>query len=100
MKEKPIVHQTQSRFWSCARPEGRLSKTPEESSAGGGAGRWSAKRKMSVILELLRGMDLDAASRKHRVTIATLTEWRDRFHSGGEANETVRRKSTMRRSEG
>ncbi len=40
---------------------------------------------MSVILELLRGMDLEAASRKHRVTIATLTEWRDRFLAGGEA---------------
>ena len=63
----------------------RATEQAPESSAGGGAGRWSAKRKMSVILELLRGMDLEAASRKHRVTIATLTEWRDRFLAGGEA---------------
>ena len=67
MKEKPNVHQAQS-------------------SPVGGAGRWSAKRKLSVILELLRGLDLEAASRKHRVTIATLTEWRDRFLAGGEAS--------------
>ena len=53
--------------------------------AAGGAGRWSSKRKLSVILELLRGADLESTSRKHRVTIATLTEWRDRFLAGGEA---------------
>ena len=44
-----------------------------------------AKRKASVVLELLRGADLEATSRKHRVTIATLTQWRDRFLAGGEA---------------
>jgi len=43
------------------------------------------KRKASVVLELLRGADLEATSRKHRVTIATLTQWRDRFLAGGEA---------------
>jgi transposase-like protein len=40
---------------------------------------------MSVILELLRGADLEAMSRKYRVTVATLTEWRDRFLVSGEA---------------
>lgn len=49
---------------------------PESSRAG--AGRWSAKRKVSVVLELLRGADLESTSRKYRVTAATLTEWRDR----------------------
>jgi transposase-like protein len=34
---------------------------------------------------LLRGADLESTSRKHRVTIATLTQWRDRFLAGGEA---------------
>jgi transposase-like protein len=29
--------------------------------------------------------DLESTSRKHRVTAATLTEWRDRFLAGGEA---------------
>jgi len=58
------------------------TQAPESSPAGGG--RWSTKRKMSVVLELLRGADLEATSRKHRVTIATLTQWRDRFLAGGE----------------
>jgi transposase-like protein len=40
---------------------------------------------MSVVLELLRGADLEATSRKHRVTITTLSQWRDRFLAGGEA---------------
>ncbi len=56
-----------------------------ESVALAGGGRWSSKRKLSVILELLRGADLEATSRKHRVTVATLTAWRDRFLCGGEA---------------
>lgn len=63
-------------------------QSPE--SAGGGAGRWSSKRKLSVVLELLRGSDIESLSRKHRVTIATLTEWRDRFLSGAESGLKVR----------
>jgi transposase-like protein len=63
----------------------RATEQAPESSAAAGAGRWSAKRKASVVLELLRGADLESTSRKYRVTIATLTEWRDRFLVGGEA---------------
>lgn len=63
----------------------RATEQAPESSAAGGAGRWSSKRKLSVILELMRGADLESSSRKYRVTIATLTEWRDRFLAGGEA---------------
>ena len=63
----------------------RATEQAPESSAAAGAGRWSAKRKVSVVLELLRGADLESTSRKYRVTIATLTEWRDRFLAGGEA---------------
>ena len=37
------------------------------------------------MLELLRGADLESTSRKYRVTIDTLTEWRDGFLAGGEA---------------
>jgi transposase-like protein len=62
----------------------RATEDAPESLATTGGGRWSAKRKMSVILELLRGADLESTSRKHRVTIATLTQWRDRFLAGGE----------------
>jgi len=68
-------------------PEGarRATEDAPESSALAGGGRWSAKRKVSVVLELLRGADLESTSRKHRVTAATLSEWRDRFLAGGEA---------------
>ena len=63
----------------------RPTEDAPESSAIAGGGRWSARRKVSVVLELLRGADLESTSRKHRVTAATLTEWRDRFLAGGEA---------------
>ena len=63
----------------------RATEDAPESFASTGGGRWSAKRKVSVVLELLRGADLESTSRKHRVTAATLTEWRDRFLAGGEA---------------
>ena len=43
----------------------------------------SAKRKASVVLELLRGADLESTSRKYGVTAATLTEWRDAFLAAG-----------------
>jgi transposase len=63
---------------------GRVTEQAAESSAVAGGGRWSTKRKLAVILEVLRGADLESTSRKHRVTIATLTEWRDRFLASGE----------------
>src|SRR3954463_15303244 len=62
----------------------RATEQSPESSALPGAGRWSAKRKTSVVLELLRGADLESTSRTHRVTVATLSEWRERFLAGGE----------------
>ena len=58
-------------------------QSPE--SARGGAGRWSSRRKAAVILELLRGADLESTSRKYRVTVVTLSDWRDRFLAAGEA---------------
>lgn len=61
----------------------RATEDASESSANAGGGRWSARRKVSVILELLRGADLESTSRKYRVTAATLTQWRDRFLAGG-----------------
>jgi transposase len=72
----------------------RPTEDASESSANVGGGRWSAKRKVSVILELLRGADLESTSRKHRVTAATLLAWRDRFLAGGEANLKTRETNT------
>jgi transposase len=73
-------------------PEGgrRPTEDASESSATAGGGRWSAKRKVSVILELLRGADLESTSRKYRVTAATLSQWRDRFLAGGEVGLKTR----------
>jgi transposase len=64
--------------------ENVLRRMHVQSLATTSGGRWSAKRNMSVILELLRGADLESASRKHRVNVATLTQWRDRFLVAGE----------------
>jgi transposase len=58
-------------------------QSPESGRAG--AGRWSSRRKMAVILELLRGADVESTSRKYRVTAATLAEWRESFLAAGEA---------------
>jgi transposase-like protein len=50
-----------------------------------GAGRWSARRKVSVVIELLKGESLESLSRRHGVTAAKLSTWRDEFLAGGEA---------------
>jgi transposase len=73
-------------------PEGgrRPTEDAPESSATAGGGRWSAKRKVSVVLELLRGADVESTSRKYRVTAATLSQWRDRFLTGGEVGLKTR----------
>jgi hypothetical protein len=67
--------------------EGARRATGEASaSPTRGTGRWSAKRKVSVVLELLRGTDLESLSRRHGVTAATLSAWRDEFLAAGEAH--------------
>ena len=56
----------------------------------GGKGRWSARRKMTVVLELLRGAELEATSLKYGVTAGTLPLWREAFVEGGEAGLKIR----------
>jgi transposase len=65
---------------------------PGEASASPtrATGRWSARRKVSVVLELLRGADLESVSRRHGVTAATISEWREAFLAGGEAHLKAR----------
>ena len=71
--------------------EGARRATVEAPESGRrGKGRWSAKRKMSVVLELLRGEDLETLSRKYAVTAATLSSWRDAFLAAGEAGLKIR----------
>ncbi len=57
--------------------------------------RWSAKRKMSVVIELLRGADLESLSRKYAVTAAALSAWRDAFLAAGEAGLKVRQQDLV-----
>ncbi len=45
---------------------------------------------MSVVLELLRGADLESVSRRHGVTAAKVSAWRDAFLAGGEAHLKAR----------
>ena len=49
-------------------------------------GRYTAKRKSDAVLRLLKGEDLDTLSRELGVTAATLSEWREAFLAGAEAN--------------
>ena len=55
------------------------------SSALVGRGRWSARRQVSVVIELLKGESLESLSRRHGVTAAKLSQWRDDFVADGEA---------------
>ena len=67
--------------------EGARRATGEASalSALVGTGRWSARRKVSVVIEWLKGESLEGLSRRHGVTAATLSPWRGEFLAGGEA---------------
>ena len=77
--------------------EGARRATGEamESVGRRGKGRWSAKRKMAVVLELLRGEDLETLSRKYAVTAATLSSWRDSFLASGEAGLKIRQEDLV-----
>ena len=67
--------------------EGARRATGEASalSALVGTGRWSARRKVSVVIEWLKGESLEGLSRRHGVTAATLSQWRGEVLAGGEA---------------
>lgn len=56
-------------------------------------GRRSAKRKMSVVLELLRGADLECTSRKYGAT--TLSEWGDAFLAAGGEGLKIRQEDLV-----
>jgi transposase len=48
--------------------------------------RFSARRKIELVLRLLKGESLDALSRETGLTAAKLSQWRDEFLAGGEAS--------------
>jgi len=47
--------------------------------------RFSARRKVEIVLRLLRGEDLELLSRELNVTAAQLSKWREQFLTAGRA---------------
>lgn len=45
--------------------------------------RFSARRKVEIVLRLLRGEDLELLSRELNVTVARLSKWREQFLKSG-----------------
>jgi transposase len=71
-------------------PEGApaCAQTADAGAPSGGAGperRFAAQRKLAVVTRLLRGEPLETVARELNVTVARLTEWRDRALVGAEA---------------
>jgi len=73
---------------------------------GSGSRRFSVQRKMAIVSRLLRGEALDLVARQTNITVARLTEWRERALSGvatalkererdGRDDEIVRLKSKV-----
>src|SRR3712207_2561480 len=47
--------------------------------------RWTAKRRVALVLEILRGdTSVAEAARKHGLTVAELEDWQERFLTGAE----------------
>ena len=75
--------------------EGARRATAEASASSAlvGTGRWSARRKVSVVIEILKGESLESFSRRHGVTTAKLSQWRDEAFMSGLLSR--RRRITM-----
>ena len=71
-------------------PEGAPERAPNAGAGApsGGAGperRFSAQRKLAAVMRLLRGEPLETLAREFNVTVARLSEWRDRALVAAEA---------------
>jgi hypothetical protein len=69
------------------KPEGAPERSPiagagTPSGVDAGPRRYSVQRKMAVVARLLRGEPLDVLAREANVSVAKLTEWRDRALAG------------------
>ncbi len=67
------------------KPEGAPERSPK-AGAGGPSGvdgngpkRFSVQRKMAIVARLLRGEPRELVARETNVSIARLSEWRDRI---------------------
>ena len=70
-----------------ASPKGRRSAPPKLAQAPlrasmGRSKRFSVQRKMAVVARLLRGEPLELVARETNVSIARLSEWRERALAG------------------
>ena len=45
---------------------------------------WTSKRKTEIVLQLLRGEDIETLSREYEVTVSGISQWRDTFLANGE----------------
>jgi len=69
-------------------PEGAPERSPIASDGApsgvleGGPKRFSVQRKMAVVARLLRGEPLELVARETNVSIARLTQWRERALAG------------------
>ena len=71
-------------------PEGApaCARKADAGAPSGGAGperRFSARRKLAAVTRLLRGEPLETLARELNLTVARLSEWRDRALVGAEA---------------
>ena len=71
------------------KPEGApaCAQNADVGAPSGGAGperRFSARRKLAAITRLLRGEPLETLARELNVTVARLSEWRDRALAAAE----------------
>ena len=71
-------------------PEGapacaRTADAGAPSISAGPERRFSARRKLAAATRLLRGEPLETVARELNVTVARLSEWRDRALAGAEA---------------
>ena len=78
-------------------PEGARSATGGETGAAVEVKRWSAGRKKTVVLRLIRGESVDALSRELSVPIYKLEQWRERALAGIDAGLKERENDPVER---
>jgi len=55
-------------------------KADQEQDGRDGPKRWTAKRRVALVVEILRGeTSVAEAARQHALTVAEIEEWRERF---------------------
>jgi transposase-like protein len=75
------------------KPEGAPERSPKAGMGapsgidGNGPKRFSVQRKMAIVARLLRGEPLELVARETNVSIARLTEWRERALAGAATAE-------------